>query len=164
MKIPILCVFTWLAVLLMGGAAPENFVRDKDELRHGTHDRIWKPKTVYVDTDGSLLIPVIDKLVAVGRESIDSIIAEYPDKWRNKLEFRVYIHPDARWDKIHDFVSWVTKQNIGQLSLQVATVQGQNLMTPKAERPDPAQPATKPADKVPAEVQHPTPTSKDAPR
>lgn len=71
----------------MGGAAPENFVRDKDELRHGTHDRIWKPKTVYVDTDGSLLIPVIDKLVAVGRESIDSIIAEYPDKWRNKLEF-----------------------------------------------------------------------------
>ena len=33
-----------------------------------------------------------------------------------------------------------------------------------AEQPDPAQPTTKPADKVPAKIQPSTPTSKDAPR
>jgi hypothetical protein len=36
--------------------------------------------------------------------------------------------------------------------------------TPKAEKPGAAQPATKPADKVPAEVQPPPPSSKDRPR
>ena len=35
---------------------------------------------------------------------------------------------------------------------------------PKAEQAGGGQPATKPADKAPAEVQPPTPTSKDAPR
>jgi hypothetical protein len=164
MKTPISCLVTWLAVLLMGGAAPDDFVRDKDEFRYGTYDRIWKPKTVYVDTDGSLLIPVVDKLVAVRRESIDAIIAKYPDNWKNKLEFRVYIHPEARWDKIHDFVTSITRQNIGLLSLRVAMVQGQKLMTPKAELSGAGQPATQPAEKGPAEVQPPTPTSKDVPR
>jgi hypothetical protein len=102
-------------------ADPSEFVRDKDEFRHGTHDRIWKPKTVYVDQDGTLLLPFSDDvLLAANREWIERILVIYSGDRRKKLQFRVYIHPKARWSDIHEFVEWITKQEIGSLVLRCA--------------------------------------------
>lgn len=110
----------WLGSFAVILSASSDFIRDSEVFRHGTYDRIWKPQAVYVDTDGTLLLPVSDHLVVKERKEIERILSLYPGERRKMLEMRVYIHPNASWTKIHDFVAWISKQNIGNLSFRVA--------------------------------------------
>ena len=69
------------------------------------------------------------------------------------LMFTLWYRPEAteRVDKlVNEFTTMAQENSTNQ--------------QPKAEQPGPAQPATKPADKVPAEVQPSPPTSKVSPR
>ncbi len=119
-------ILLWIVAILPANADPSDFVRDNSEFRHGTNDRISKPKTVYVDKDGSFLFPMSDKLQPAGREWLEKILEMYPDDKRQNLELRVYIHPEAPWTKIHVFVTWLTKQNIGLLDLKIASIRTSN--------------------------------------
>ena len=101
-------------------ASPEDFVRDADEFRLGTHDRIHKPKVIYVDEDGTLLYPYAKNLVVGSKDEVKLILTHYPGELRARLELRIYIHPQARWTDIQGFVSWISKQEIGALSLRRA--------------------------------------------
>jgi len=143
-------ILLWIIAIVPANADLSDFVRDNNEFRHGTYDRISKPKTVYVDKDGSLLFPVSDKLQAVGREWLGKILEMYPDDRRQGLELRVYIHPEAPWTKIHDLVTWLTKQNIGLLDLKIASMQASNAADAEEEikKPNKSEMATprKPSD------------------
>jgi hypothetical protein len=82
---------------------------DPEVHRHGTYDRVYKPHAVYVDSDGTLLYPIGDKLSKGGRDVLEKIITLHTREGRAKLELRVYIHPKASWEKVQELVSWLTE-------------------------------------------------------
>ena len=110
-----------LEAILIGflSAAPEDFVQDPDAYRNGTHDRLHRPQVVYVDEDGTLLYPVVDKLSPGGRQHLEKTLALLDGNLKEKFELRIYIHPKAKWADIQDFVSWISKQELGGLSLRI---------------------------------------------
>ena len=123
MKNVIACILFFLSVGL-SSAEPNDFVLAKDIFRHGTTDRTWKPQAVYVDVDGSILYPVGDALVIGGREPLKKILSLSPrNKEQGKTQLRIYIHPAARWETIHEFVIWIRKQNINAFDFRVAELQ-----------------------------------------
>ena len=69
------------------------------------------------------------------------------------LMFTLWFKPEAKdhVDQLVDEFTKLAQRNPGDAE-------------PQAEQPGAGQPSTKPADKVPAEAQTPTPTPKDAPR
>ena len=120
MKLSLPALLTSAILVISSEAMPEDFVRDVDGFRHGTHDRIHKPQVVYVDKDGTLLYSIFDDLVAGNYAWLKQILSVFPDERREILELRVYIHPEAQWKDIQKFVSWVANQRIGTLSFRCA--------------------------------------------
>jgi hypothetical protein len=114
--------FAWVSTVLISfaAAAPEDFVVDSEVYRHGTYARIHKTQAVYVDSDGTLLYPVGEKLSKGERDFLEKMITLFTREGRAKLELRVYIHPKANWEKVQELVSWLSQQKIEDLSFRQA--------------------------------------------
>jgi biopolymer transport protein ExbD len=115
-------IFALAALLIsFASAAPEEFVLDAEGYRHGTYDRFRNPMVIYVDTDGAILFPVLDKLSKVGRADLEKTLSLL-DRFKEKLELRVYIYPNAKWGDIQELVDWLSQQKINNLSYRKANL------------------------------------------
>nr|CAP48329.1 putative integron gene cassette protein [uncultured bacterium] len=111
MKALLLIVVTYgyFSGLLM--ADPAEFLRDAKEFRHGTHDRIWKLQTAYIDSDGSIYLPFGERLQKTDEKTFSSLIKKLEDGKTIKA-YQIYVHPEAQWKNLQKSISAFTSRSL----------------------------------------------------